>query len=147
MIKEKIFFREFSFVFTLIPKNATESDVINRIIKEFKTSMLPRKNTFNAPGPIKITNSTGILKMPDKVDINFFPTTQNYNFEEKSQIVKISDAVLTGFTVEFSAGTKNPTFYQNTNAPLSATLNVTVKETKIYTRERCETDLKGFINV
>lgn len=140
-------FREFSFVFTLIPKNATESDVINRIIKEFKTSMLPRKNTFNAPGPIKITNSTGILKMPDKVDINFFPTTQNYNFEEKSQIVKISDAVLTGFTVEFSAGTKNPTFYQDTNAPLSATLNVTVKETKIYTRERCETDLKGFINV
>ena len=29
------------------------------------------------------------------------------------------DAVITGFSVEFSAGTKNPTFYQNTDAPLS----------------------------
>ena len=134
-------FREFSFVFTLIPKNSTESNVINQIIKEFKTSMLPRKNSFEAtPGPIKIRNSTGILKMPDKVDINFFATTGNYDFNSDRQVIKISNAVVTGFSVEFSAGTKNPTFYQDTDAPLSATLNVTVKETKIYTRERCEAD-------
>ena len=140
-------FREFSFVFTLIPKNVTESNAINDIITQFKRSMLPEKNVYISPGPVKITNSTGILQMPDKVDLNFFPTTGNYRVSEDAQVIKIKDAVITGFSVEFSAGTKNPTFYQNTDAPLSATLNVTIKETKIYTRERCEADYpKDFIN-
>lgn len=141
-------FREFSFVFTLIPKNSIESTVINDIVRQFKASMLPRKNSFvTSPGPIKMRNSTGILKMPDKVDINFFATTGDYEMRRRNQVIRISDAVVTGFSVEFSAGTKNPTFYQDTDAPLSATLNVTVKETKIYTKERCEADYGALIEI
>ena len=51
-------------------------------------------------------------------------------------ILKIRNAVVTDFTVEYSAGTQNPTFFKDTGAPLSVTLNVTVKETEIYTKER-----------
>ena len=72
--------------------------------------------------------------MPDKVDITFFPTTRNYRKNES--ILKIRNAVVTDFTVEYSAGTQNPTFFKDTGAPLSVTLNVTVKETEIYTKER-----------
>ena len=85
-----------------------------------------------------VKQSTGILEMPDKVDITFFPTTKNYNVNES--ILKIENAVVTDFTAEYSAGTVNPTFFKDTNAPLSVTLNVTVKETEIYTKERLVKD-------
>ena len=132
-------FRDFSFSFVLIPKNSTESETIKKIIETFKRSMLPEK--------IRVRNednndsqSTGILKMPDKVDISFYPTTNDYNKLNKNTLIRIQKAVITGFTVEYSAGTQMPTFFNQTNAPLSATLNVTLKETEIYTKERCISD-------
>tara|TARA_R100001509_G_C4854731_1_gene211302 strand:- start:234 stop:1115 length:882 start_codon:yes stop_codon:yes gene_type:complete len=144
---DSVGFRDFNFNFVLIPKNPTESMVIKDIIEKFKLSMLPRKNSFfSKDGPLQIRNSTGIIQMPDKVDVNFFPTVDNYELNEKSQVIKIKDAVITGFTVEYSAGTKNPSFY-NDSMPLSSTLSVSVKETRIYTQERCEEDYEDFIDV
>jgi len=78
--------------------------------------------------------------MPDKVNITFFPTTNDYSKENKNKLVTIKNAVIQDFTVEYSAGTQNPIFFKETNAPLTATLNVTIKETEIYTRERCIED-------
>jgi len=125
-------FRDFSFSFVLIPKRAHESDHIQKIIATFKKAMLPMKRVVKH-GKM-VNQSTGILSMPDKVDITFFPTTRNYRKNES--ILKIRNAVVTDFTVEYSAGTQNPTFFKDTGAPLSVTLNVTVKETEIYTKER-----------
>ena len=62
----------------------------------------------------------------------------------KNKLIKIEKAVVTDFTVEYTAGTQNPTFFKETNAPLSATLNVTVKETEIYTKERCVLDYDSY---
>ena len=89
-----------------------------------------------------VNQSTGILSMPDKVDITFFPTTRNYRKNES--ILKIRNAVVTDFTVEYSAGTQNPTFFKDTGAPLSVTLNVTVKETEIYITRSGYTGEDGF---
>ena len=86
------------------------------------------------------SQSTGILRMPDKVNISFFPTTNNYGKTNKNKLIKIRKAVIQNFTIDYSAGTQTPTFYKGTNAPLTATLNVTVKETEIYTKERCFED-------
>ena len=72
--------------------------------------------------------------MPDKVDITFFPTTGT-DYNKNKSIIKIRNAVVTDLTVEFSSGTQNPTFFKDTGAPLSAVLNVSVKETEIYTKE------------
>jgi len=129
-------FRDFSFSFVLIPKRAHESDHIQDIIDTFKQAMLPKRRHIKHGKMVK--QSTGILEMPDKVDITFFPTTKNYNVNES--ILKIENAVVTDFTAEYSAGTVNPTFFKDTNAPLSVTLNVTVKETEIYTKERLVKD-------
>ena len=125
-------FRDFSFSFVLIPKRAHESDHIQQIITVFKKAMLPERNVVKHGRMVK--QSTGLLTMPDKVDITFFPTTENYRKNES--ILKIKNAVVTDFTTEYSAGTQNPTFFKETGAPLSVTLNVTIKETEIYTKER-----------
>jgi len=132
-------FRDFSFSFVLIPKSSTESELIKKIIQTFKKAMLPEKIRVRRED-YNDSQSTGILKMPDKVDISFYPTTENYNKHNKNKLISIQKAVITGFTVEYSTGTQNPTFFKKTNAPLSATLNVTVKETEIYTKERCILD-------
>ena len=125
-------FRDFSFTFTLIPKRAHESDHIQDIIRTFKEAMLPEKKLIKEGR--NINQSTGIIKMPDKVDITFFPTT-GADYNKNKSIIKIRNAVVTDLTVEFSSGTQNPTFFKDTGAPLSAVLNVSVKETEIYTKE------------
>ena len=132
-------FRDYSFSFVLIPKRAHESLHIKKIIETFKKAMLPEKKLIKEQRGTRGGNwnnqSTGILKMPDKVDITFYPTTKSYENKNES-IIKIENAVVTDLTVEYSSGTQNPTFFKETNAPVSATLNVTVKETEIYTKER-----------
>ena len=125
-------FRDFSFTFTLIPKRAHESDHIQDIIRTFKEAMLPEKKLIKEGR--NINQSTGIIKMPDKVDITFFPTT-GADYNKNKSIIKIRNAVVTDLTVEFSSVTQNPTFFKDTGAPLSAVLNVSVKETEIYTKE------------
>ena len=130
-------FRDFSFSFVLIPKRDIESQNIQDIITTFKTAMLPEKKLVKH-GERNAGQPTGILTMPDKVDVTFFPTTEEYKRNES--IIKITNAVVSDFTVEFSAGTQNPTFFKETDAPLSATLSVSVKETEIYTKERLVKD-------
>ena len=132
-------FRDFSFSFVLMPKNSNESNTIKQIIETFKHAMLPEKVTTRRDDEVS-SQSTGILTMPDKVNITFFPTTNDYSKENKNKLVTIKNAVIQDFTVEYSAGTQNPIFFKETNAPLTATLNVTIKETEIYTRERCIED-------
>jgi len=132
-------FREFSFSFVLVPKSSYESDVIKTIIETFKNAMLPEKVRTKRTDEMS-SQSTGILKMPDKVNISFFPTTGNYGKTNKNKLITIRKAVIQNFTIDYSAGTQTPTFYKRTNAPLTATLNVTVKETEIYTKERCFQD-------
>ena len=132
-------FREFSFSFALMPKNSYESDLIKKIIETFKNAMLPEKVRTRRTDEMA-SQSTGILTMPDKVNLSFFPTTENYGKTNKDKLIKIQKAVIQNFTIDYSAGTQNPTFFKRTNAPLTATLNVTVKETEIYTKERCYED-------
>ena len=131
-------FREFSFSFVLVPKNSYESRIIKTIAKTFKNAMLPEKIRTRQTDEMS-SQSTGILKMPDKVDISFYPTTENYNKKNRDKLIKIQKAVIQDFTIDYSAGTQNPTFFEG-GAPLSATLTVTVKETEIYTKERCYDD-------
>ena len=76
-------------------------------------------------------------------DINY-KATLDRNGKPKESVIKIKNAVISDFTVEYSAGTQSPTFFKNTAAPLSATLNVTVKETEIYTKERLREDYPTF---
>ena len=132
-------FREFSFTFVLVPKSSTESDIIKKIITTFKNAMLPEPIKTRQTDEMA-SQSTGILTMPDKVNISFFPTTENYGKTNKDKLIKIQKAVIQNVTIDYSAGTQNPTFFKETNAPLTATLNVTVKETEIYTKERCYED-------
>jgi hypothetical protein len=131
-------FREYSFSFVLVPKNSNESRIIKKIIETFKDAMLPEK-VRTVQTDEMASQSTGILKMPDMVNVSFYPTTDNYNKDNKNKLIKIDKAVVQDFTIDYSAGTQNPTFFKG-GAPLTATLTVTVKETEIYTKERCYDD-------
>lgn len=145
-------FREFAFQFTLIPKSDTESQYIQQIIKAFKFSMLPQKDDDGSFGmallngkPVSIKNSTGIIKMPDKVDIDFFPMIDKRVPTGAGKNLKIKNAVITNVGIEYSAGTPTPIFYSDNN-PFSVTINISVKETEIYTKERCEMDYGPYIS-
>lgn len=146
---DSIGFREFSFSFKLNPTRSEESESIRDIISQFKRSMMPesilKENPENKeiPGP-----DTGIQKIPDRLDVDFFPTTNNYGtIDTLNNMVKIRNAVITNFEVEYSEGTINPTFFeadqQGNHAPFTVNFTVALKETTVYTKERCEEDYRG----
>jgi hypothetical protein len=54
--------RDFSFTFTFIPKDATESETVRKIVKEFKTGMSPE---------FKIAGSVRELTIPDVFSIQY----------------------------------------------------------------------------
>ena len=83
-----------------------------------------------------------------RLDVDFFPTTNNYGtIDTLNNMVKIRNAVITNFEVEYSEGTINPTFFeadqQGNHAPFTVNFTVALKETTVYTKERCEEDYRG----
>lgn len=146
-------FREFSFSFNLTPKNFTDSTQLYRLIRQFKTAMMPRDKTNDSysTSPSGLINSvhiqnTGIQSMPDFVDVRFYPTTKNFTSSDTGKLLfSIDDAVLTKFDVNYSGDTPYPVFHrkdivENSSPPYSANITINLKETVVYTRERCESD-------
>jgi len=129
-------FREFNFNFKLVPKSRAESNVMTDIITEIKKAMLPKmiEDTIDDTSQL-----TGITETPDLLDMEFYGTTGKDYTKHHTGVIKIRKSSITDFTVEYSEGTPTPTFFKD-NAPLSATLSLSIKENKIYTRERLRED-------
>lgn len=133
-------FREFNFNFKLVPKSRDESDVMKNIITEIKKAMLPRMidETREHEG-VDTSQLTGIAETPDLLDMEFYGATGKDYTKHHTGVIKIRKSSITDFTVEYSEGTPTPTFFKD-NAPFSANLSLSIKENKIYTRERLRED-------
>jgi len=132
-------FRQFNFNFNLIPKNQEDSIQLSNLINIFKTSMMPRDKVEINDNLLPI--NTGLQYLPDIFDVFFYPTTLSFSQTRSgNNMLRIRDAVLTKFDVNLSPDTPWPVFHESDDAPFSATINLSLKETVIYTKERCEDD-------
>jgi hypothetical protein len=112
-------FRTHSFSYKFIARNQDESDEIKDIINTFKYAMLP---SYEA-GKLA-------FQYPDEFDIVFAEAVQDYMYD-------IGRCVLTDTQVQYN-GENIPLFFENVGAPVSITLSLSFKETKIHTKERLE---------
>jgi len=134
-------FREFSFNFNLVPKNKNDSIALNRVIQIFKSSMLPQDLVTSPESLNGMTfENNGVQLLPDVFGVRFYPTTKNFSSQKGNLMFKIEDAVMTKFDVTYSGDTPQPVFHEENNSPHSVNLTLNLKETVIYTRERCESD-------
>ena len=112
-------FREFTFTFDLIPKNAEEMSMMHNIIKTFKYYMSP-------------TTTSDKMYTPSE-----FQITYAYRENKNNYIPNISRCMLTGCKVEYAPDSKFHTFYPDSEGapPVATTMELTFTELEIMTKE------------
>lgn len=108
-------FREFSFTWTLAPRNKKESEQINLIIRQIKAAQAPRR----AAGGF-------IMEYPDLAVVKFNP-------QDEFQ-VELKECVIVGVNVDYTpAG--GPSYINGTAAPTMVNLTIHLKETLLWWSE------------
>ena len=109
-------FKTHNFEYKLIAKNKSESDIIRKMIRNFKYAMAPNYlSGFN----------DHIFQYPNEFDITL--AAGEYLF-------KFGRSVLTDFNVNYT-GEGVPAFYEDSGAPYSVSIAMTFKETSIVTKK------------
>lgn len=146
-------FREFSFNFNLIPKNEADQIQLSNVLYLFRKAMMPVDKitdigftNTNSSNGLKLFKNTGVQQMPDLFDVLFFPTTQSFrNTDTGKLLLQIKDCAITRFDVNFSGDTPNPVFHED-DTIFSVSISMNLKETTIYTKERCQEDYSDILN-
>jgi hypothetical protein len=116
MMFEGIDRRAFSFTFRLIPHNATEAAVIQKIVTSFRYHMLPEVPAGADFGRI--------LKVP---------STYMINYAHERELHRIGECVLESVDVKY--GGERPQFYHD-NRPTETELTLQFKELEIMTKDK-----------
>ena len=112
--------REFSYEFKMMPKSAAEAAMAEKIVKKFKTMMLPEIKDASAMR----------LTMPATFDIQYMHVGQ-----ENSHLNKIGTCVLTNMDVKYG-GDKYKTHADA--VPVETSMTLSFKELDLVTREKAE---------
>lgn len=112
-------FRDFTFNFDLLPKNAEEMSMMHNIIKTFKYYMSPHTTPQKMYAPSE------------------FQITYAYRENKNNYIPNISRCMLTGCKVEYAPDSKFHTFYPDSEGapPVATTMELTFTELEIMTKE------------
>lgn len=116
-------FRTFTFSYVFLPKDETEYNEVQKIIKTFKKYMHPTRN--QATGGV-------FLGYPAEFEIQYF-----YRNQENNHLFKISNCALTDLKVEYG-GSDFTTFREVPGAPSEMTLQLSFTELEILTADRIE---------
>ena len=121
--------RSFSFTFTFIPKDRTETKIVHDIIKEFKVGM---SATFTTQG------STRDIKIPDMFSIQYMHINSQNQY-----INRIGKCYLKTIDVSYG-GDKFVTYNEDLSAeldgvaPQKTTINLSFQEIEIMDRSNIE---------
>lgn len=111
---QKPSFREFSFTWTLAPRNKKESEQINKIINQIKARQAPR-----------LSANGFLMEYPDLAIVEFFP-------QDEFQI-SLKECVIVGVNVDYTPA--GPSYIGGTAAPTMVNLTIHLKETKLWFSE------------
>ena len=104
-------FREFSFTWTLAPRNKKESEQIHKIINQIKARQAPR-----------LAAGGFLMEYPDLAIVEFHP-------QDEFQI-RLKECVIVGVNVDYTPA--GPSYIGGTAAPTMVNLTIHLKETKLW---------------
>jgi hypothetical protein len=119
--------RSFSFSFTFIPKDSAETEIVHKIVKEFKVGMTPS---------FKIAGSTREMTIPDVFSIQYMHINK-----KNSYINKIGKCYLKTMDVTYG-GDKFVTYNADANGapPQRTTISLAFQELEVLDRANMEDD-------
>ena len=119
--------RSFSFSFTFIPKDSTETEMVHKIVKEFKVGMTPS---------FKVAGSTREMTIPDVFSIQYMHISGPNNY-----INKIGKCYLKTMDVTYG-GDKFVTYNADAKGapPQKTTISLAFQELEVLDRANMEDD-------
>ena len=128
VIFEKVGMRTFSYNFTFSPRNADETEDVQKIIKMFRFHMLPEMQGANER----------FLTLPSTFDIHYMYQMSSETATENSFYSKIATCVLSGVDVDYTPdGVKSFA----SGAPTQIKMGLNFMETEMLTKQHID---KGF---
>ena len=122
---EQMGLRSFTYNFTFAPRNADETEDVQRIIKMFRFHMAPELQGANER----------FLTLPSTFDIHYMYQMSSETARENSFYHKIATCVLSDCQVDYTpSGVKSFA----SGAPTQITMSLTFKETEMLTKEMIE---------
>ena len=119
---EQMGLRSFTYNFTFAPRNADETEDVQRIIKMFRFHMAPELQGANER----------FLTLPSTFDIHYMYQMSSETARENSFYHKIATCVLSDCQVDYTpSGVKSFA----SGAPTQITMSLTFKETEMLTKE------------
>lgn len=108
---QKPSFREFSFTWTLAPRNKKESQEINNIIRAIKAAQAPRASLGGF-----------LMDYPDLAEIKFFPKGDDQ--------IELKNCVIVGVNIDYTPA--GPSYINKTSSPTMINLTMHLKETQLW---------------
>ena len=128
VIFEKVGMRTFSYNFTFSPRNADETEDVQKIIKMFRFHMLPELNGGNSR----------FMTLPSTFDIHYMYQMSSDVATENNFYHKIATCVLKGCEVDYTPGGVKSFA---SGAPTQITMNLSFQETEMLTKQHVD---RGF---
>ena len=122
---EQMGLRSFTYNFTFAPRNADETEDVQRIIKMFRFHMAPELQGANER----------FLTLPSTFDIHYMYQMSSETARENSFYHKIATCVLSDCQVDYTPGGVKSFA---SGAPTQITMSLTFKETEMLTKEMIE---------
>ena len=122
---EQMGMRSFTYNFTFAPRNADETEDVQRIIKMFRFHMAPELQGANER----------FLTLPSTFDIHYMYQMSSEIARENSFYHKIATCVLSDCQVDYTPGGVKSFA---SGAPTQITMSLTFKETEMLTKEMIE---------
>ena len=122
---DKMNLRNFSYTFTLAPKNTDERDDIQRIIQLFRFHMSPEV----------ISENNRFLRLPSEFDIHYMYQHKSGQASENDYYNKIATCVMTGCDVDY---TPNGVNSFDDGSPTKITMTLLFQETELLTKQRIQ---------
>lgn len=125
---ESIDMRNFQLTFKLMPRNQDESIDINKIVRQFKRTMLPRKSAGKVFGITNTGTTNGFISVPDLVRVAFM---QGPN--EHPHLPKFKMCAITAVDVNYTPDGNYATYQDG--QPVAIELSLNFQETKLVFAE------------
>ena len=120
---DKMNLRNFSYTFTLAPKNTDERDDIQRIIQLFRFHMSPEV----------ISENNRFIRLPSEFDIHYMYQHKSGQASENDFYNKIATCVMTGCEVDYTPDGVNSF---DDGSPTKMTMKLSFTELEMLTKEK-----------
>ena len=132
MLFENIEMRTFALKYKLVPRSATEAEIISQITKLFKRNMLPGtqvSEVFQWSRGNGVTN--GYISVPDLVRVSFMK-----GGSENTRLPQFKMCALTQVDVNYTPDGQYATYWDGT--PVATELTLNFQETKLIYKEEAD---------